>query len=97
YIEEAAAFLKPGILPGLYHGVRFVRKETTCLQNLLEIGVERFNIGSQLRRLKRGLIPEVVEDAIPHFLAPALEQNQIGTCFLAQIFYLQLTVRCHSR
>src|SRR5262249_48246087 len=66
YIEKAAAFLTPGVLPGLYHGVRFVLKEAACLQHLLEISVERFDIRSQLRRLQRDLVPKVVENSVSH-------------------------------
>ena|SRR6266404_5558820 len=71
-VEEAAAFLEPGIAPGFYHGVGFVLIEALGDEHSFEFLSKRIDAARQIGRLQKRLVLQRAIDAETDFFAAAL-------------------------
>src|SRR5467141_2260887 len=74
-VEEAAAFLKPGIAPGFDHGLRLVLIEALGDENSFEVAREGVDTGGELRRVEARFGLQYTGYAIADSFTAPLEEN----------------------
>ena len=92
-VNEARAFLEPGIFPGFEHGVGLIREKAFGGEDAFEIVGEGIDGSGKIERGEGGLIAERAENAVAGLCATTFEENDAGDWFGEVILKLHGVIR----